>query len=46
MTKQVSGHCTVGKMMKRWNFWEESKCHSCSEPCEDSTRILYCPHPD
>ncbi len=46
MTKQVSGHCAVGKMMKHWNFWEESKCHSCSEPCKDSTSILYCPHPD
>ncbi len=44
MTKQVSGHCAVGKIMKQWNFWEESKCHSCSKPCKDSTHILYCPH--
>jgi hypothetical protein len=28
MTKQVSGHCGIGKMMKLWKFWEESKCHS------------------
>ncbi len=46
MTKQVSGHCAVGKIMKCWNFWEESKCQSCSKPCKDSTRILYCPHPN
>jgi hypothetical protein len=44
MSKQVSGHCAVGKIMKQWNFWEESKCHSCSKPCKDSTHILYCPH--
>jgi len=46
MTKQVSGFCAVGKMMKRWRFWENSKCHSCDEPKEDATHILYCPHDD
>jgi hypothetical protein len=46
MTKQVSGHCGVGKMMKRWKFWDNSKCHSCDEPNEDTCHILYCLHED
>jgi hypothetical protein len=46
MTKQVSGHCGVGKMMKRWKFWDDSKCHSCDEPNEDTCHILYCLHKD
>jgi hypothetical protein len=32
--------------MKRWGFWEDSKCHSCPEPSEDVDHILYCPHED
>jgi hypothetical protein len=46
MTKQISGFCPCGKNMKRWGFWEDSKCHSCSEPSEDADHILYCPHED
>jgi hypothetical protein len=46
MTKQISGFCPCGKNMKRWGFWEDSKCHSCPEPSEDADHILYCPHED
>jgi hypothetical protein len=46
MTKQISGFCPCSKNMKRWGFWEDSKCHSCPEPSEDADHILYCPHKD
>jgi hypothetical protein len=43
MTKQVSGHCGVGKLMKLWKFWEESRCHSCGAPVEDVPHTLLPP---
>ena len=47
MMKQIGGFCGVGKMMKQWGFWEDSKCHSCDEVSEaDAEHILYCPHLD
>jgi hypothetical protein len=46
MTKHVSGHCTIGKNMKRWGFREDSKCHSCDKLVEDMQHLLYCPHKD
>jgi hypothetical protein len=36
ITKQVSGHCVVGKMMMHWKFLEESNCHSCYALVEDT----------
>lgn len=46
MTKQVSGFCPAGKMMKRRGLWEGGKRHSCKEASKDVEHTLHCPRPD
>ena len=42
-TKHISGICGVGKMMKIWNFWEDSACLSCDELREMTHHVVLCP---
>lgn len=37
MSKQISGFCPVGKNMQQWGFWEDSQCHSCDEPSDETS---------
>jgi len=42
-TKHISGFCGVGKMMRRWKFWEDSACLSCDELVETTHHVVLCP---
>jgi hypothetical protein len=44
ITKQASGFCGVGKMMKRMGEWPHDKCPRCQEP-ETTEHVLKCPAP-
>lgn len=46
LTKHVSGCCGIGKMMHRWKFWDDPKCHSCDALVETIPHLCCCPHPD
>ena len=42
-SKNASGQCAVGKMMKKWNFWEEERCPLCAAMVEDARHVPMCP---
>ena len=43
VTKMVSGHCAVGKMMHKWRFWTKPNCPLCNHECETVWHMLTCP---
>ena len=43
LTKFVSKSTATGKMMKRCNQWNHSKCPRCETPDEDTLHVIMCP---
>ena len=42
MSKHVSGCFGMGKMMRRWKFWDHSHCPCCHTPIEDKAHLMTC----
>ena len=45
VAKWVSGHCGVGKWMKRWQFWDDDTCPCCKASQESVGHLLRCDGP-
>jgi hypothetical protein len=45
VSKHVAGFFGCGKMMKRWKFWDHSRCPCCAHEYEDKTHLMTCPDP-
>lgn len=43
-SKQTTGHCGVGKMMKRWGFRKTDNCPRCKKTNETALHVLTCQH--
>ena len=46
MSKQVTGFCGVGKMMFKWNMWDNSRCPGCDMEEETARHLLVCNNVD
>ena len=44
VSKHSTGHCGVGKMMKRWGFRTDDSCPRCKSPNESALHVIICPH--
>ena len=42
VVKHASGFCATGKMMKRWNKQQSTKCPRCDEEVEDARHVWQC----
>lgn len=42
VAKHTTGHCGVGKMMRRWGFRKDGRCPRCKAPEETSLHVLEC----
>ena len=45
VTKFVSGHSAVGRMMKLWGYQEDDNCPCCQLPQETTRHLLECTDP-
>ena len=45
ISKHSTGHCGVGKMMKRWGFRTDDSCPRCKSSNESAPHVILCPHP-
>jgi hypothetical protein len=45
ISKDASGHCAVGRMMKMRKHWEHSMCPHCLQDNETTKHILLCQDP-
>jgi hypothetical protein len=45
LSKHVSGHCAVGRMMKTRTHWEHSMCPRCLQDNETTEHVLLCQDP-
>ena len=45
VSKHSTGHCGVGKMMKRWGFRTDDSCPRCKAAEESAPHVILCPHP-
>jgi hypothetical protein len=44
IAKHATGHCGVGKMMKRWGFRQNDRCPRCNRSNETALHVLTCQH--
>ena len=44
-SKHMAHFCGVGRMMRRWGFWDHDRCPCCKEPDETTLHLLTCEHP-
>ena len=46
ISKHVAGFCGVGKMMFRWDMWDNNRCPSCDMEKETAQHMLVCNNVD
>ena len=44
VAKHATGHCAVGKMMKRWGFRKKDNCPRCRKENETALHVITCQH--
>jgi hypothetical protein len=44
ISKHATGHCGVGRMMKRWGFRKHDRCPRCKKADETALHVIQCQH--
>ena len=44
IAKHATGHCGVGKMMRRWGFRKSDRCPRCNRSNETALHVITCQH--